>query len=117
MISKLEKRFFKSFEIEPRWKDIRSNKTKIYTEEEAKKIRKTNRNIQLCYPIIDDTKLLKLLSIISSLYDFNGYTVNFKTIEYLKEELLSDLILTLKNKKIIKKRRDDLKNKVTNVFL
>ena len=61
----IEEEFFKTFEIEPKWKDIRSQNTTIYTEEQAKEIRKNNRNIQLCYPKMTDSILLELMRIVA----------------------------------------------------
>ena len=66
MTTEIEKQFFETFGIEPKWKDARSINTKIYTDVEAKEIRAMgNRNIQLCYPEITAEMLLELICILT----------------------------------------------------
>lgn len=64
MTKSIEQEFYEAFDIEPVWKDVRSNKTCIYTEKQAKEIRKTNRNIQLCSPPITDRILLEFEDVV-----------------------------------------------------
>ena len=68
MTTELEEQFYKTFGIEPKWKDKRVKNIKTYyTEEQAQYLRETtkNRNIQLCYPKITAEKLLEMICIMN----------------------------------------------------
>ena len=85
----LTEEFFRVFGIEPEWKDVRSQNTTIYTDEQAKEIRKTNRNIQLCYPQISSDRLLEMICLHSTWCEPRLCATN---IEAIKRQVLRDLI-------------------------
>lgn len=92
----IEEQFFKVFGIEPVWKDYRCQNTTVYTEEQAKEIRKTNRNIKLVYPQITSEILLKLICIYArrEVYCFPVVPANEETwtVSKIKENILEQLI-------------------------
>ena len=59
MTNELEKQFFDTFGIEPKYKDYRTKNGKIYDNKNPE-----NRNIRLCYPQITDRILLELIKLL-----------------------------------------------------
>ena len=120
----IEEEFFKTFGIEPKWKDKRVKNAKTYyTEEQAEYLRRTtkNRNIRLCYPEITDRILLELICILNkyriAIYGL-GERYNSSNLDRLKNEILDNCYAYAKYFKAQEqeKRLNDFKCKVRSLF-
>ena len=117
-MNKIEEEFFKTFEIEPKWKDKRVKNTKTYyTEEQAQYLRQAtkNRNVQLCYPQITDRILLELICIFNE-YFISPYGTETKSINKLKEQILEDNICAFNNKYLKGEYKIKYKQQVQALF-
>ena len=84
MTTELEKQFFDTFGIEPKYKDYRTKNGKEY---ECKN--PNNRNIRLCYPQITDRHYLELILIYSKT---DRLPICYDTVEHFKEGILECFI-------------------------
>ena len=95
MTNELEKQFFDTFGIKPKYRDYRAKNGKEYESKNP-----NNRNIRLCYPQISDRILLGIIAKIMWSYsctqnDFDAYEVH--TVDNLKEAVLKHAIELSKN--------------------
>lgn len=101
MITKLEREFYDTFGIKPKWKDKRVKSIKTYyTEEQAQYLRETtkNRNIQLCYPEITAKKLLEMICIYNEFQNNCDYLVVPINIKTFKDDFLKIMIKSVNDK-------------------
>ena len=84
MTTELEKQFFYTFGIEPKYKDYRTKNGKIYDNKNPE-----NRNIRLCYPQITDHHYLLMLAYLTCCDD-QEFGID-ETL--LKEKILKDIML------------------------
>lgn len=109
MTNDLEKQFFDTFGIEPKYKDCRVKNGKEY---ECKN--PNNRNIRLCYPQITDRILLELICLCPDLDE-----VFFTDVKQLKETLLTSYIKIYKYYTEVERLSDcekELKHQVRKLF-
>ena len=87
MTTDLEKQFFDTFGVEPKYRDYRTKNGKIYDNKNPE-----NRNIRLCYPQITDRILLELICFNNRHYVTLEDLICPKNIETIKESVLKKFI-------------------------